>query len=421
MYRLLVILVFTLPFMDLELFRILGRSIVLPVVAAAALGIAVLGRPRALVEAIARDRPLPLLLGWMLVMGFATVTRYLTTQKQDVLGSNLAQIASFSLMALTYGICSVALRLQPVEGRFRIVQWCIWVGAAGGVLSLYQVASVVYGLPYVEWWRTSTMYYKANTLNWHGGGSWIAFPRAYGTAPEPTFWAGYLIVSLSMALGVLTQFRRLSYTFAALLITAGLGLTFSRAVLFPFGAMVLLWLWFVLRRRIPLLVSGIVLAGAVAATIWPAFVSERSLMLWEDHSAIERLSAQVTGLRMAADHPFVGTGPGGFEDLIDRYLFVIEGRQNVGFSRFYSFFLIVLVSSGLLGMVLFTAFLLEILRVLHEHLEDSDRRTAAIAASTLFASAAIIVYWIGSPAYNMSFMWFTLALCNAASPPPAAH
>jgi O-antigen ligase len=418
-YRLLVILVFALPFMDLELVRILGRSIVLPVVAAGALGVAILGRPRALLEALGRDRPLPLLVCWMLVMGFATVTGYLTTQRQDVLASNLAQIASFTLMALTYGSCSVALRLQPVERRYRIVQWCVWVGAAGGVLSLYQVASVVYGLPYVEWWRTSTMYYKAYTLNWHGGGSWIAFPRAYGTAPEPTFWGGYLIVALSMALGLLTQFRRLSYAFAALLITAGVCLTFSRAVLFPLGAMMVLWLWFVARRRIPLFVSALVLAGAVGATIWPAFVSERRLMLWEDLSAIERLSAQVTGLRMAADHPFVGTGPGGFEDLIDRYVFVIEGRQNVGFSRFYSFFLIILVSTGLLGMVLFTAFLFEVLRVLHEHLEDSDRRIAAIAASTLFATGAIIVYWIGSPAYNMSFMWFTLALCNALSSAPA--
>ena len=106
-------------------------------------------------------------------------------------------------------------------------------------------------------------------------------------------------------------------------------------------------------------------------------------------------------------------------DLIDRYLFVIEGRQNVGFSRFYSFFLIVLVSTGLLGMVLFMAFLFEVLRVLHEHLDDSDPRIAAIAASTLFATGAIIVYWIGSPAYNMSFIWFTLALCNAVSSAPA--
>ena len=46
-----------------------------------------------------------------------------------------------------------------------------------------------------------------------------------------------------------------------------------------------------------------------------------------DNSAIERLSAQVTGLRIVADYPFIGTGPGSVPFLVDKYLFIVEGRQ----------------------------------------------------------------------------------------------
>jgi O-antigen ligase len=418
LYPILVVFVVTIPFMDLEVFRFANRSIVLPVVVAAVLVAAVIGRPRTLGRTLLQDRALPFLLIWFAIVALASGLEFLSDQRSDILGSNLAQVASLAIMVAHYVFVAAALRSLPVDRRYALIELFVWVAAAGGVLSLYQLGAVVFGWPYAEVWRTSDLYYKANTLNWHGGGSWIAFPRAYGTAPEPTFWAGYLVVGLAVTLGLLSHVWKWSYAAAAILIAAGLVSTFSRAALPPLAAMLGLWLLILWLRRLPLALAAAMLAAAVLATVWPAFVPDGSINLWQDHSAIERLSAQITGLKMVADAPFIGTGPGSVPYLVDAYLFVVEGRQNVGFSRLYSFFLIVLVSSGLVGTVTFMAFLLEDLRMLQERLGAGDVRLAAMALSGVLAIAAIVIYWIGSPAYNMSYVWFSLALSGAVAPSP---
>ncbi len=399
--------------MDWEIVQLGGRSIVAPYVLTGVVGVAVLLYPRALSEQLRRDAAFPWIFCWFLIASAASLWLYVYSGRRDILASNVFQLASLGLMIAHYFFLAAALRVQPLTRLTFLVDLFIAAAVGGALLSLYQLASVVFGLPYWEFWRTSNLYFKAHTLNWHGGGSWIAFPRAYGTAPEPTFWAGYFVCALGMTLGRLQSGASRWLPAAAILIVAGLVSTFSRAAVVPVAAVLGVWLWYVVTRTMPLWITIAVLVAALAATVWPAFASERMMTTLNDHSAIERLSAQITGLRIVADFPFIGAGPGSVPFLVDKYLFVIEGRQLVEFSRLYSFFLVVMVATGMLGTVVFSVFLVELFRPLHPLVAGRVPGVEPLARSAILCGVAIMTCWIGSPAYNMSYIWFCLALAAA--------
>lgn len=408
----LAVLVGSLPLMDLEVFQLAGKSIVVPYVLVAVLGIAVVFH-RGLIRAyLSEDVAFPLLAAWLAVMFCSGAVAFLRTQDSGILASNVFQFANLAYMGVHYLVIAAAVRACSEREVISIRDVFVLTACAGAVYSIYQVGAVIFGWPYDEWLRTSNLYYKANTLNWHGGGSWIALPRAYGAGPEPTFWAGYLAIGLAFALGRWSAEIRLRHVAEVGLITVGLLLTFSRAALPPVLAVLVVWL--ISRVSIPRWLLPATVVAVFTATIIPAFLDDRWLGLLPDHSSIERISAQVTGLHMLADFPLIGIGPGSIAALVDRYLFVVEGHGNVGFSRLYSFTLTVLVTSGVIGGVLFAGYLIEVgrreVRVLKGAASPNMRM---LALSAILTYVCVIVYWLGSPAYNMSFLWFSLAFGSA--------
>jgi hypothetical protein len=414
--RLLVgVFVVSLPLMDLELFSVGGKSIVLPyVVLLPILGLLVAER-HALRTHLTSDTALPFLAGWLAVAVCSGAIAFLRSQDSGLLTANLLQFANIAYMVVHFVALGAALRLHSNAELPRVLDVFIWTACAGAALSVYQVGSVVFGWPYEEWLRTSNLYFKANTLNWHGGGSWIALPRAFGSAPEPTFWAAYLAIGLCFAMVRLYETFRVRFALEAAAISIGLLLTFSRAALPPLAAAFAVWA--VSRRgRRQWVVPGLI-AAALCITVGPAFIDQRDLTITADLSAVERLSAQVAGLQMASDYPFLGVGSGSVAATIEGYLSGIDGRAGIGFSRLYSFVLIVLATTGVLGTVLFALFLLEVGRRLHAAVSNaSESQVRMTALASLVGYAFVVTYWIGSPAYNMSFLWFTLAFGSVLCP-----
>jgi O-antigen ligase len=192
-------------------------------------------------------------------------------------------------------------------------------------------------------------------------------------------------------------------------------LTFSRAAAPPVIAIVAVWI--VARWYMPHWLVPATLAAVLLLTVLPAVVDDRWLGILPDHSSIERLSAQVTGLHMFIDYPLLGVGPGSVASLVDQYLYVIEGHRNVDFSRLYSFMLSVIVTTGMVGTVVFGAYLLEVgRRVFHAFAALTSVTMHALALSCMLTYFCVVIYWIGSPAYNMSYLWFALAFGSALAP-----
>lgn len=413
-------LVVSLPFMDLEVFQILGKSIVLPYVVLIPVALALVLERQALQTHLRADTPLPFLVAWVIIAACSAGVAFLRSQDAGVLAANVTQVVNIAYMVVHYVVIGAALRMHSNRDFSRVRDIFVWTACAGAALSVYQVGSVVFGWPYAEWLRTSNLYYKANTLNWIGGGSWIAWPRAFGSAPEPTFWAGYLAIGLCFALVRLVETFRVRFAVEAGAIVVGLLLTFSRAAAPPVAAAIIVWALARSPRR-QWIVPAIV-GATLWISVWPAFLDQHRLAIASDLSAIERVSAQVTGVRMVTDYPLLGVGPGSVASMIDPYLSTIEGNAGIGFSRLYSFVLIVIVTTGVIGTILFALFLLELGR--RQYFAVTGRvpgELRTLALSSLVAYAFILIYWIGSPAYNMSFLWFALAFGSAVNARPLSN
>jgi hypothetical protein len=409
---LLVLLVVSLPLMDFEVFQFAGKSIVLPYVVVMLLALAVLTDRGVLHRQLREDRALPFLTAWLAVAAVAGGLAFARGQDNRILASNASQFANLAFMGIHYAVVAAALRALPDRDFGRLRDIFILTACAGGVLSVWQVGSVVFGWPYVDWLRTSNLYFKSNTLNSYGGGSWISFPRAFGAAPEPTFWAGYLAVALCFSIARLRDGTRLSYLIQTTTILVGLGLTFSRAAAPPLAAACAVWALCGITRRAWVVPATV--AGALCIAVLPAFLDGNRLLAGSDLSAMERFAAQVTGLHMVRDYPALGVGPGSVPSLIDEYLWQVDRHAGVGFSRLYSFILSVIVTTGLLGTALFAAFLIEVGRQAYRGLTGGpSAESRTLALSSLLAFVCVVVYWVGSPAYNMSFLWFPLAFGSA--------
>ena len=133
--------------MDWEILQIAGRSIVAPYVLSGMLAVAVLCQPRALAEQLRRDVAFPWIFCWLLIASAASLSLFLYSGRADILASNTAQVASLGLMVGHYFFIAAALRVQPVPRLTRLVELFIAVAAAGSLLSLYQVGSVIFGWP----------------------------------------------------------------------------------------------------------------------------------------------------------------------------------------------------------------------------------------------------------------------------------
>jgi hypothetical protein len=412
----------SLVFMDLEVVQIAGKSIVLPYVATLALGVALLARPARLRGAFA-DPVLPFLIAWVglacfsAALGYARFYRepFLRYERLDLLRRDTTQSLNLLLMLTQYVIFACAIRSMPPRQTVRIVRVFVTVGLVGSLYALYQMGFVIFGWPYCEWFRTANLYLHAESLEPGGFGGWIRVPRAFGTAPEPSLWGAYLAVVLAFLLGSVGMRRRwmgLPTVAAVVLVLLAILVTFSRSTWVTVVALLLLWALARLAGRLPAWAMGVVLVGALGATLWPAIIVRGSTTVFSDLSTLERMSAHLTGLNMLADNPLFGIGFGSIEFFISRYAVLLPGYDEIRFITVFSFFLLVFVSTGIVGACLFWTFLVRLMVTLHHSfdLPVADPGLVGLRLGTALACMAVLTSWLNHPAYNFTYIWFALAL-----------
>src|SRR5205823_3121362 len=109
-----------------------------------------------------------------------------------------------------------------------------------------------------------------------GYGSWISFPRAFGTAPEPSMWGAYLVIVLGFVLGRLSQKIRAGDLVCMMLVGAGILVTFSRSAWLSVGVLLVFWSLFMTSSRVPRLALFSLAPAIVVWTLAPAFtITER--------------------------------------------------------------------------------------------------------------------------------------------------
>jgi hypothetical protein len=415
----LLLVVCSLPFVDLEVFQLGGKSFVLPYVTSAVLILPLLRRPGRLAPAF-RDATFPLLLGWLLIAGISTalsILRYggepfLAWDRAAFQTHNATQFVNVAMMVAQYALflCAVST-LKGAQLRSLVTAFIV-VGTILSVYSLYQIGTVLFGWPLYDPFRTSNLYLKAPTLHPEGYGSWIRFPRAYGTAPEPSMWGGYLVVVIACLLGRSRERVTLAGLAALGLLTAGVVMTFSRSAWLSLLVVGAVWFVATAAGRIPRIAGPVMVVGVIGWTFAPAILVAKNTGLgFGDLSALDRMSANLTGLNVFFDHPLLGAGLGSFRFLIDRYLFAMTGYGEVLFFTVFNYFLLVFVSTGLIGGVVFLAFVGSVLRraVWAVGHTPAAKKLASLPLGAALAVVAVVMFWLNTPAYNFSYLWFALS------------
>lgn len=183
------------------------------------------------------------------------------------------------------------------------------------------------------------------------------------TYGDPNDLAFVLATTLPLTFWLLGDSRYLRPLVLALIgaIGASIVLTFSRGALVGLAAAAL-WHFFTERRHIPILLVGLLLGAAGAATLIQSSPDRFEVGLEAKQSVAEenvqtRLDAWRAAARLAGEHPFVGVGPGNFKT---QYARLGETLDPADLNPVvHNAYLDVAAELGFVALLLFLAYLVE--------------------------------------------------------------
>ena len=225
--------------------------------------------------------------------------------------------------------------------------------------------------------------------------------RAAGPIEDPNDFAYLMVCALPLACYLLMEEkrRRLVWAICCTLLIAATLATLSRGALVGLAALAP---WAVLTRRVPL--TGVLLAvvsvisvAALAFALWAPLLNDRLSMKGRiaDKNVTAREALWTGAVRMAADRPLTGVGPGRYG--IESATYVRNNPIPLGDDPVvHNSYLHVLAEVGLLGVIGFVGFLASSWRMLARgrrraiSIGDRDGRRLATAmqASLLVAIVA---------------------------------
>ena len=201
--------------------------------------------------------------------------------------------------------------------------------------------------------------------------------RVYGTFGQPNPFAGYLNLSLSVALALMllgsTWLTRILAGLTSVLLAAAVYLTQSRGGEIAIAAALLFIMivgWPHLRKLAALLALGGLVVVEVFFTGWiPTYVITPLLKYLgafqisftnpnsQDYSTAERLAHWIAGVRMFVDHPLTGVGIGNYPDAYSRY-YVTIFVDSLG--QAHNYYINIAAETGAIGLTAFLLFILAI-------------------------------------------------------------
>ncbi|HYI38448.1 MAG TPA: O-antigen ligase family protein [Thermoleophilaceae bacterium] len=184
---------------------------------------------------------------------------------------------------------------------------------------------------------------------------------AQGPVGDPNDFAYLLATALPLGAYLIVSEQRHRWLWVLVMVPIGAALlaTLSRGALVGLLALVVWALW---TRRLP--VSGLLAAGATTAAalalafaLWGPLIGER--VQAKDKVAAENVQSREAlwkgALRMAADRPLVGVGPGRFGDLAPGY--VVDQPLVYSQPVVHNSYLEILAELGILALLAFLGFL----------------------------------------------------------------
>ena len=251
--------------------------------------------------------------------------------------------------------------------------------------------------------------------------------RAEGPQEDPNDLGFFLVAAVPFAVVAMRGSRRRTvlYGTALVLLLVGTAATFSRGALLGLvaAALVALFLGILRPRQV---VTGLAVTAVALGAVWASAPEIVDRSLGEKQTVAQsNIDSRFTSWRLAAemtlDHPFLGTGPGGFGVNFDRY----EGRASFDPTHLdvaHQMLLDVSSELGLLGLAAFVVLLASGLGAAWRaadlprspRADDERRRLLGAAVVTSFAATLVAAIFLSEQYYLP--LWLLVALGTAIDP-----
>ncbi|MEZ5798372.1 MAG: O-antigen ligase family protein [Paracoccaceae bacterium] len=245
--------------------------------------------------------------------------------------------------------------------------------------------------------------------------------RSAGASDFNPTTAAHMMMATTIIAGVLfirhPRFRALS-GLAFLLGVPALVLTFARSAAIAFGIIAIVFAWHQRGHRFFALTLVLVLLAAGAAIPFvPPLYWERMWTLFDfglDRTLLRRVSYNIIGLELWAQHPVLGVGPGNFPQYYASAEFrFMPGREPLP-RQLHNSYMEVAAEMGLLGISLFLGVMLSAQRKARLAAAQAATAMRPLASALAYGFAAFLIGSVFMPNEDTKFMWILPALCVAA-------
>ena len=399
---LLILFVFSLPFTAFSVFKIGGRDIIFSwflVFLLALLNIPKLKRP---------GKVIVILYIWFFILFLSVANLGFLEGFIPVKG--FTQLLMVIIMMIHLVVLYVLFRDKTFIEIKKLIGVLIFSTFLLVLYTFYQYSAYYLTfLPQIDVFRNATIYtiYKGTGIE-----GWSGTYRAYGVAPEPTFWASYLLIPLAFLVPYLFSSLRKFWIKKILffLFFISLILTSGRAGWIGF-IVILLISPLILKIPSIMKISYFLITLILITVVFGGVIGNYfKTPLFTDISFEDRLHAEITALEIFSTNPILGIGFGNFEDFTQRYL-------GTPFLVTHNFYLRILAETGIFGFLiflLFLGFLFQTLIKSHAAIRQiKNSETEKFIQGLFLAFFSILVVWLFSEGYNFSYIWFIFALMVA--------
>ncbi|MBN1384728.1 MAG: O-antigen ligase family protein [Elusimicrobia bacterium] len=295
----------------------------------------------------------------------------------------------------------------------RVIHKLIWffiiVSFYVAVYSIYQFLALHYDLPFTDILRTSKSY-RAITSELMKSGGWLSLPRACAFMPEPSFWGTYLLLPIGLMLPFVFGSKNNKIRCMFFIFLIAILLSFSRTAFMGLLFIGAIFVFYRMKYRSEMvkIINMCIIISVVAFILIVLFAPmekwffQRTITLG-DWSALARIETQIQSFQLFLEHPVIGIGWGGTP-------YFLEGIHITT----YNFYLQILLETGIIGFFVFMFFLYQVwnkLKIFESKIqssEDKDMKNLAVGFKLSFL--AILINWLNHTAYNLSYIWFIIAL-----------
>jgi len=367
-------------------------------------------------EKIVLTPAMPWIAAFFVIQIVSTITARNTTDAVTSLGTFLSEGIGLYFL--------ITNSIRSPESLRAVIWVLLAVGAFLGGLSFFQQITETYGNSYFGFAQTEA----AAT-----GVTETGIARLAGPIGEKNRYAQIMLMLVPLAVLQFSAERSRWLKVAALgcaaLAAIATALTFSRGAALAAGIIVLAMV--ALRYiRLSHLVAAVALIAVVLIAV-PAYgarlsslgelgslLSDEPAGTGTDNSLLSRATENLTALRVFADHPILGVGPGQFPDYYRAYANEIGVSVRAADRQAHNLYLGIAAETGILGL---TAFLGAVAVTLFQLARARARALASrpdLAAMAAGFMLALVAYLASGLFLHLSYAryyWLVLALAGAAA------